>query len=140
PLVSQQIILNKLDQRVKPGRVPNLPVPHNSRPTCHYCDQSQRGCYTAAYSNSPAVTLPAAWRTARLTLVSDAVASHVVMNPQGKAEGIYYLDRTTHAHREAHARIVVLAASALESTRILLNSKSSRFPNGVGNSSGVLGH
>ena len=58
----------------------------------------------------------------------------------GKSEGVYYVDRTTHAHREARAKVVVLAASALESTRILLNSRSSRFPSGLGNSSGQLGH
>jgi choline dehydrogenase-like flavoprotein len=62
------------------------------------------------------------------------------MNAQGKAEGVHYIERTTHARREARAKIVVLAASALESTRILLNSRSSRFPQGLGNSSGQLGH
>jgi choline dehydrogenase-like flavoprotein len=75
-----------------------------------------------------------------LTLVSDAVVSHVLVNAEGKAEGVYYIERTTRAHREARGKIVVLAASALESTRILLNSSSSRFPNGLGNSSGQLGH
>jgi len=68
------------------------------------------------------------------------VVSHVVMSEQGKAQGVYYVDRLTRAHREAHAKVVVLAASALESTRILLNSRSSRFPTGLGNSSGQLGH
>jgi choline dehydrogenase-like flavoprotein len=86
------------------------------------------------------VTLLAAARTGRLTLISDAVVSHVLVDEQGKAEGVYYVERTTKAHREARAKIVVLAASALESTRILLNSRSSRFPGGMGNSSGQLGH
>jgi choline dehydrogenase-like flavoprotein len=86
------------------------------------------------------VTLVAAAKTGRLTLISDAVVSHVVMNAQGKAEGVSYIERTTHAQREARAKIVVLAASTLESTRILLNSGSSRFPGGLGNSSGQLGH
>jgi choline dehydrogenase-like flavoprotein len=86
------------------------------------------------------VTLPAAARTGRLTLVSDAVVSHVMINEKGKAKGVYYVDRSTHVHLEARAKVVVLAASALESTRILLNSSSSRFPAGLGNSSGQLGH
>jgi choline dehydrogenase-like flavoprotein len=86
------------------------------------------------------VTLPAAARTGRFHLVSDAVVSHLMMNAEGKADGVAYIDRGTHAAREARARIVVLAASALESTRILLNSRSPRFPNGVGNANGVLGH
>ena len=139
-LLAKQVIEKKFGWRVMPDRVANLTVPHNGRPACHYCDQCQRGCYTASYFNSPSVTLPAAWRTGHLTLVSDAVVSHIVMNNEGKASGVHYIDRTTHDHREAHAKIIVVAASTLESTRILLNSTSSRYPQGVGNSNGVLGH
>jgi choline dehydrogenase-like flavoprotein len=139
-LRAREIIGKKFGWVVMPDRVANLTVAHNGRPACHYCDECQRGCYTASYFNSPSVTLPAAARTGRLSLVSDAVVSHVVMNPEGKAQGVYYVDRVTRAHREASAKIVVLAASALESTRILLNSRSSRFPNGLGNSSDQLGH
>jgi len=139
--LAKEIIEKKFGWRVMPDRVANLTVPHNGRPACHYCDQCQRGCYTASYFNSPAVTLPAAARTGRLTLVSDAVVSHVVMNKdEARAEGVHYLERATGTPREANAKIVVLAASALESTRILLNSKSPRFPTGVGNTHGVLGH
>jgi len=138
--LAREIIGKKFGMVVMPDRVANLTVAHHGRPACHYCDECQRGCYTASYFNSPSVTLPAAARTGRLSLVSDAVVSHVVMGAQGKAEGVYYVDRLTHAHREARAKVVVLAASALESTRILLNSRSSRFPSGLGNSSSQLGH
>jgi choline dehydrogenase-like flavoprotein len=138
--LAREVIGKKFGWVVMPDRVANLTIVHGSRAACHYCDQCQRGCYTASYFNSPAVTLPAAARTGRLTLVSDAVVSHVVMNVRGKADGVYYVERTTHAHREVRAKIVVLAASALESTRILLNSRSSIFPEGLGNSSGQLGH
>ena len=138
--LAREVIGKKFGWVVMPDRVANLTIVHGSRAACHYCDQCQRGCYTASYFNSPAVTLPAAARTGRLTLVSDAVVSHVVMNARGKADGVYYVERTTHAHREVRAKIVVLAASALESTRILLNSSSSIFPEGLGNSSGQLGH
>ena len=137
---AREVIGKKFGMVVMPDRVANLTVAHNGRPACHYCDECQRGCHTASYFNSPSVTLPAAARTGRLSLVSDAVVSHVVMNAQGKAEGVYYVDRTTHTHREARAKVVVLAASALESTRILLNSRSSRFPSGLGDSTGQLGH
>lgn len=139
-LLAKQVIEARFGWRVMPDRVANLTVPHKDRPACHYCDECQRGCYTASYFNSPSVTLPAAARTGRFTLQSDAVVSHLVMNDEGKAAGVHYIDRTSHRHREAHAKIVVLAAAALESTRILLHSRSRRFPNGVGNSSGVLGH
>jgi choline dehydrogenase-like flavoprotein len=127
--------------KVMPDRVANLTVPHNGRPACHYCDECQRGCHTASYFNSPSVTLPPAWRTGRLTLVSDAVVSHLVMNKdEARADGVHYIERTGGAHREVYAKAVVVAASALESTRILLNSQTRRFPEGVGNSQGLLGH
>ncbi|MGH9328779.1 MAG: GMC oxidoreductase [Terriglobia bacterium] len=139
-LLAKQVIEKTFGWRVMPDREANLTVPLNGRPACHYCNECQRGCYTASYFNSPAVTLPAAARTGKFTLQSDAVVSHLLMDREAKATGVHYIERTTHRHREAHARVVVLAASTLESTRILLNSRSPRFPRGVGNSSGVLGH
>jgi choline dehydrogenase-like flavoprotein len=139
-VLAKSIIEKQFGWRVMTDRVANLTVPHNGRPACHYCDQCQRGCHTASYFNSPSVTLPAAARTGRFTLQSDSVVSHVVTDPEGKAQGVHYIGRLDKVHREARARVVVLAAAALESTRILLNSKSPQFPNGVGNSNGVLGH
>ena len=68
------------------------------------------------------------------------MVSHLLMNAEGQADGVAFIDRTTRAAREVRGKVVVLAASALESTRILLNSRSRRFPDGVGNSNGVLGH
>ena len=139
-MLAKSVIEKQFGWRFMPDRVANLTVPHNGRPACHYCDQCQRGCHTASYFNSPSVTLPAAARTGRFTLMSDAVVSHIVMNREGMAEGVHYISRESKKHAEARARIVVLAAATLESTRILLNSRSAHFPNGVGNSSGVLGH
>jgi choline dehydrogenase-like flavoprotein len=138
-VLAKKVIEEKFGWRVMPDRVANLTVEYRGRPACHYCDQCQRGCFTASYFNSPSVTLPAAARTGKLTLVSDAVVSHVVMDRAGKAEGVHYIDRLTHEHREAYAHAVVVAAGALESTRILLNSKTPSHPQGVGNSAGVLG-
>jgi choline dehydrogenase-like flavoprotein len=139
-VLAKQVIEKQFGWRVMPDRVANLTVPHNGRPACHYCDQCQRGCHTASYFNSPSVTLPAAARTGRFTILSDAVVSDVTLDRDGKARGVHFIDRLTKDHREARAKIVVLAAAALESTRILLNSKTPRFPAGIGNSSGVLGH
>ncbi|MBV8865937.1 MAG: GMC family oxidoreductase [Acidobacteriaceae bacterium] len=139
-VLAKRVIEERFGWRVMPDRVANLTVPHNGRPACHYCDECQRGCLTASYFNSPSVTLPAAAQTGRFTLMSDSVVSHVVTNREGKAEGVHYIDRLTKVHREARARVIVLAAATLESTRILLNSRSPRFPNGVGNANGILGH
>ena len=138
-ILAKKVIEEKFGWRVMPDRVANLTVDHRGRPACHYCDQCQRGCFTASYFNSPSVTLPAAVRTGKFTLVSDAVVSDLLMGADGRARGVHYIDRLTHEHREAHARTVVVAAGALESTRILLNSKSASHPQGVGNSGGALG-
>ncbi|HLN03414.1 MAG TPA: GMC family oxidoreductase [Bryobacteraceae bacterium] len=139
-LVAKEIVEKTFGWKLIVDRSANLTVPLNGRPACHYCDECQRGCFTASYFNSPSVTLPAAARTGRFHLVSDAVVSHLLMNAEGKADGVAYIDRSMHVAREARGKIVVLAASALESTRILLNSRSRNFPNGVGNAHGVLGH
>jgi len=139
-IYARNIVERQFGWRLLPDRRANLTVPHNGRPACHYCGVCHRGCFTASYFNSASTTLVAAARTGRLTLESDAVVSHLVMDGQGKASGVLFLDRNTGIEREVRARVVVLAASALESTRILLNSRSPRFPEGVGASSGVLGH
>ena len=139
-VLAKKVIEKQFGWRFMSDRVANLTVPHNGRPACHYCDQCQRGCHTASYFNSPSVTLPAAARTGRFTLLSDAVVSHIISDGDGKATGINYITRESKTHREARAKILVIAAATLESTRILLNSRSPRFPKGIGNSSGVLGH
>lgn len=138
-VLAKQVIERKFGWRVIPDRVANLTVPHRGRPACHYCDQCQRGCFTASYFNSPSVTLPAAAQTGKFTLVSDAIVSDLLVGKNGRAQGVHYIDRVTREHRETYARVVVLAAGALESTRILLNSQSSGYPQGIGNSDGVLG-
>ena len=76
----------------------------------------------------------------RLTLVTNAVVSHVTTDDEGKCTGVYYVDRVTRNHRAVSGKLVVLCASTLESTRIMPNSTSSRHPAGLANSSGVLGH
>jgi choline dehydrogenase-like flavoprotein len=76
-----------------------------------------------------------------LTLRSDAVGREVLIDPKtGKAKGVSFIDRKTKRDYEAYGKVVILGASTLESTRIMLNSKSRFYPNGLANSSGVLGH
>lgn len=89
---------------------------------------------------SPAKTLPSAQATGNLTLRANAVVSHLPCDVNtGKPSGVVFIDRRTGHTEEAKAKIVVLCASTLESTRILLNSKSRQHPEGLGNSSGTLG-
>ncbi|HSL23492.1 MAG TPA: GMC family oxidoreductase [Vicinamibacterales bacterium] len=122
-----------------PSRMSILTEPLNGRPACHYCGQCGRGC--ASYSNfsSPSVLLRPALATGRLQLVTNAMAREVTTGEDGLATGVSYVDTKTLRDHHLRARIVVLAASACESARLLLNSRSARFPNGLANSSGVVG-
>ena len=139
-VAAKRVVEKNFGWRLMPDRVANLTVPHNGRPACHYCNECQRGCYTASYFNSPSVTLPAAAHTGRFTLVSNTIVSDISLDANGKATGVRHIHRETKKHGESRAKIIVLAAATLESTRILLNSRSRRFPNGIGNSTGQLGH
>jgi len=111
------------------------------RAVCHWCGHCDRGCTVGAYYSSPHSTLPAAERTGRSTLVPNAVVSHVVLDKKtGKAKGEEYVDAVTRQHREVHGKVVVLCAGTIETTRIMLNSRSLDGAEGVANSSGALGH
>ena len=122
-----------------PSRLSILTRPHNGRKACHYCGQCSRGCSVHANFSSPSVLLPPALATRRLTLVTGAMAREVTSDATGLATGVAYIDTTTGRENHVRARIVVLAASACESARLLLNSRSSRFPLGLANSSGTVG-
>jgi choline dehydrogenase-like flavoprotein len=130
----------KFSRTLTIGRTAILTRALNGRPACHYCGPCARGCTTGSYYSSPASTLPAAKKTGRLTLISNAVVSHIEVDDDGKCRSVTYLDRETGNQREVAAKAVVLCASTLESTRVMLNSRSSKYPNGIANSSGVLGH
>jgi choline dehydrogenase-like flavoprotein len=112
---------------------------HNGRAACHYCGQCNRGCKTNSNFSSTNVLIAPALKTGRLTLVTNAMAREVTLDSRGRATGVTYIDTKTRAEKQANARVVVLAASACETARLLLNSKSSQFPNGLANSSGVVG-
>lgn len=122
-----------------PSRLSILTQPHNGRKACHYCGQCGRGCAVHANFSSPSVLLPPAQATGRLTLVTSAMAREVTTDTNGLATGVTYIDTSTGRENHVRARIVVLAASACESARLLLNSRSSRFPQGLANSSGTVG-
>jgi glucoside 3-dehydrogenase (cytochrome c) catalytic subunit len=111
------------------------------RARCHYCGNCGDGCDVGAMFNSLASTLPVADATGRMTLRTNAIVRHVIVDTNtGKAKGVAFVDRLTHQEQEEFGKVVILAASTLESTRIMLNSKSRQHPNGLGNSSGKLGH
>jgi choline dehydrogenase-like flavoprotein len=128
------------DRRVMIGRTAILTQNHKGRARCHYCGNCERGCSTHSYFSSPGSTLPAAAKTGRMTLRPNAVASHLIIDTNtGKPKGVAFIDRLTKKAHEVFGRVIVLCASTIESTRLLLNSASRQHPAGVGNSSGVLG-
>ncbi len=123
------------------GRAAILTKPHQGRAACHYCGHCDRGCSTQSYFSSPGSTLPAAAKTGRMTLRPNSVVREILIDANtGKAKGVRVINQLTKRDSEVLAKVVVLCASALESTRILLNSKSRQYPTGIGNGSGVLGH
>ncbi|MBV9342927.1 MAG: GMC family oxidoreductase [Acidobacteria bacterium] len=122
-----------------PARLAILTRAHNGRPGCHYCGQCGRGCISAANFSSSQVTIPAAQKTGRFTLITNAMAREIVLGEDGKARAVSYIDKATRTEKKLYAKSVVLAASACESARLLLNSKSASFPDGLANSSGVVG-
>ncbi len=123
------------------GRCAVLTQPHKGRGACHYCGPCSRGCSVGAYFSSQSSTLPAARATGNMTLRPDSIVHSVIYDKEKKrATGVRVIDRNTKEAIEYHAKVVFLCASTLGSTQILLNSTSNEFPNGLANSSGVLGH
>jgi choline dehydrogenase-like flavoprotein len=122
------------------GRAAILTQNHNGRAACHYCGTCERGCITYSYFSSPFTTLKDALKTGKCTLLTNAVVAHVNMDPlSNTATGVTFVDGMTRQTKTLRAKVVILCAQALESTRILLNSSTSRHSAGLGNSSGLLG-
>lgn len=113
---------------------------NEDRGACFYCSQCGRGCMAYADFSSSSVLVKPAMKTGKVTLINNAFVREVLTNPNtGLASGISYVDTQSLQEMAVQAKVVVLAASACESARLLLNSKSSRFPNGLANSSNVIG-
>jgi choline dehydrogenase-like flavoprotein len=145
PLTCQELLLRnrakeKLGWTVTPARSANLTRPLNGRGACHYCGPCERGCQTRSYFNSAFTTVADAMQTGNCSLISNAMVYRVLMDTEhNRARGVLYIDRNTRQPHEIYARAVVLCAQAQESVRILLNSANRQHPNGLANSSGVLG-
>ncbi len=109
------------------------------RNTCLFATPCGRGCAIGANFQSTTVLLPPAKATGNLTIRTDALVYEVELDKAGKAKGVNFVDRKTGEHHSATAKAVVLAAGSGETARILLNSKSPKFPNGLANTHGMVG-
>jgi choline dehydrogenase-like flavoprotein len=130
---------DNLDIPVISSRLSILTKPHNGRAACHYCSQCGRGCNTHSNFSTPSVLLPPALKTGKLSLILHAMAREITTNDDGEATGVSYVNTLDGQEYQVRAKVVVLAASACESARLLLNSKSKRHPNGLANSSDTVG-
>ncbi|MDQ6675893.1 MAG: GMC family oxidoreductase [Acidobacteriota bacterium] len=124
---------------IVPVRRAVLTKPHNGHNPCHYCGACGRGCDVSAFFNASDYLMEPALKTGKVTVIDNAVVAQVLTGDDGLASGVQYFDRKTGAERTVKARVVIVAASCIDSTRILLHSRSERHPNGIGNSSDVIG-
>ncbi len=131
---------SKIGIPVIPSRLSILTRPINrDRGQCFFCAQCSRSCMAYADFSSSSVLMKPARKTGHVDVYLNAMAREVLTDAQGNATGISYIDKADMRDYQVNAKTVVLAASACESARLLLNSKSSRHPNGLANSSGVVG-
>ncbi|MCO1334988.1 GMC family oxidoreductase [Microbulbifer sp. OS29] len=140
-----------LSERLDHENIPQKLFPNNklgqsvtresmkSRAACFWATPCGRGCSIKANFQSTTVLLPPAMATGNLDIITDAMVREVTIDKKGQANGVLYVDKNTRQERFASARAVVVAASAAETSRILLNSKSTLFPDGLANGSGVVG-
>ena len=145
--IHRAVLTERLDHR----RIPKLLHPGNARAqavlaadmqrraACFWATECGRGCSIRANYQSTTVHLPPALATGNLDILTNAMVREVTMGKDGRASGVLFIDRLTGAEHRATGRVVVLAASACETVRILLNSKSAQFPQGLANSSGKVG-
>jgi choline dehydrogenase-like flavoprotein len=141
-VLTQQLDFKRSPALLHPGnlKAQKIIAAHmQQRAACFWATDCGRGCSIRANYQSTTVHLPPALATGNLDIVTDAMVSEVVLGRNGLASGVKYIDRISGTERLASARVIVLAASACETVRILLNSKSARFPEGLANSSGKVG-
>ncbi|SEO39213.1 MULTISPECIES: GMC family oxidoreductase [unclassified Luteibacter] len=136
----------KFNRKLIIGRTANLsaPLKHDQSPqrgTCQYRNLCMRGCPFGGYFSSNSSTLPSAERTGNMTMVTNAIVYELIYdNDKGKATGVRVLDAETGKQTEYFAKVIFMCASTFGTAHILMNSTSTRFPNGFGNDSGELGH
>ncbi len=134
-----KIVCGRLKIPCIPSRLAILTRSIHGRAACHYCAQCGRACAVNANFNSPGVHIFPAMKTGNLEVRTNAMVREVVTGADGLARGVSYIDKQTRRDEMVYAKVVVLAASCCETARIMLNSRSPRHPDGIANSSGLVG-
>jgi choline dehydrogenase-like flavoprotein len=117
-----------------------LTKPYDNRPPCHYCGHCMDGCDVGSIFTTPDCMLPKAFATGNFTLRQNALVREILVDREGLARGVSFIDTRTKREEEIRARIVVVCCATVESARLLLNSRSPQHPNGIANSNGIVGH
>ena len=112
---------------------------HDDRPACHYCGHCMDGCDVGSIFTTPDCMLPKARATGNFTLRQNALAREILVDREGLAKGVSFIDTETRTEQQVKAGIVVVCCSTVESARLLLNSRSPQHPMGLANSSGMIG-
>jgi choline dehydrogenase-like flavoprotein len=137
-LIAQRKLAN-LGVKLIPVRKAVLLKSKGNRGACHFCGHCMDVCDVRAVWSSDVTVIHEAMATGKLTLRTNALAREILVNKDGLASSVSIIDRTTGREEEIAARIVVLACASVESARLLLNSKSKKFPNGLANSNDLVG-
>ncbi len=134
-------IKEKMKRHMIIGRVANITVPHEARTNCQYRNKCWLGCPYGGYFSTQSATLPAAMKTGNLTLRPFSIVTELIYDKDTKkAKGVRVLDAETNQTYDYFSKIVFVNASAMNSTWILMNSATDIWPEGLGSSSGELGH
>ncbi|HEV2378991.1 MAG TPA: GMC family oxidoreductase [Terriglobia bacterium] len=135
-----------LNRALKPMGIPMIPVrkavltrPYDNRPPCHYCGHCMDGCDVAAVFNSATAMIPKAQATGNFTLRQNALAREILVDAEGRARAVSFVDTSTGKEESVKAKVVVVCCATIETARLLLNSRSPQHPNGLANSSGAVG-
>lgn len=122
-----------------PTRKALLTEPYDDRPPCHYCGHCMEGCDVGAIFTVPGSMLPKARKTGNFTLMTNKLAREILLDREGRVRAVSVVDAVTRREEEICARVFAVCCATIESARLLLNSRSPRFPNGLANSSDLVG-
>jgi choline dehydrogenase-like flavoprotein len=139
---SEQIVKRacaKMGIPMIPARRALLTEPYDNRPPCHYCGHCMDGCDVGAIFTVPNSMLPKAQKTGNFTLIPNKLAREIRVDREGKVRAVSVVDTGTRREEEIPARIFSVCCGTVESARLLLNSRSPQFPNGLANSNDLVG-
>ena len=142
PRCSEEIVeraCTRMGIRMIPTRKAVLTVPYDGRPACHYCGRCMRGCDVGAIFSVPVAMFPKALKTGNFTLLENKIARELLVDGEGKIKSVSVIDNVTKKEEQIRASIFAVCCGAPESARLLLNSRSPQFPNGLANSNDMVG-